>query len=258
MSTDPFVLDTPIIHVWKFDWSVWPEALLASMSAWLFAEEHQQANRYKIPEDRGRFCVGRAMLRYLSGCYLRCDGKALQLEVNHYGKPRWQGFHEQLGFNISHSGDWVLIAFTAGLDVGIDVERVNQSPRFDFLTVAKHAFHPLEMAQLDAMPEEQKKSTFYDLWSCKEAVMKAIGTGFHGVLNQCSVLPLPVQEKWSLIDGAAWNLAVKEIMVKKVTIDSAHVGAIAIQGCAAQPEIKQWRLVDSGLIPMTHKINILP
>lgn len=216
------------------------------MYQWLSIEEQQQAGRYKMADDKARFLVGRAMLRYLSGRYLARDGKSLQLELSAHGKPHLQEWDDKLSFNISHSGDWVMIAFTAGIPVGVDVEQMNRRPRFDFLNVAKHAFHPLEIAAIDAAPEEQKKHVFYDIWTCKEAVIKAIGVGLYGGLHQCSVLPLPKRDQDSIITCEARGSSMHEITVKKLMIDALHVGALAVQGCLPGAQLNEWGLPDSG------------
>lgn len=97
----------------------------------------------------------------------------LTFSYNKYGKPEHQRipFH----FNWSHSGD--MVALTIGEQhVGIDVEQYSTRPLFDYksLCTAKELLWIADQTQNKVFDE---KMAFLMIWSAKEAVLKAIGTG---------------------------------------------------------------------------------
>jgi 4'-phosphopantetheinyl transferase len=73
-----------------------------------------------------------------------------------------------LDFNISHSGNLVVIAFSDGR-VGLDIEELSILPFEDFDRV----FDSIEWKYIGRNPD-----FFFQFWTIKEAVMKADGRGF--------------------------------------------------------------------------------
>ncbi len=68
------------------------------------------------------------------------------------------------------------IAVSARERLGVDVEDRRQ--RRDFNGLAETVFGPNERAEFSLLGERDKFSTFYMLWTLKEALIKALGTGF--------------------------------------------------------------------------------
>lgn len=97
----------------------------------------------------------------------------LTFKYNKYGKPSHQSipFH----FNWSHSGDLIAVTFGEH-QVGIDVEQYTPRPLFDFksLCTAKELSWIADQTRSNTLDE---KMAFLMIWSAKEAVLKAIGTG---------------------------------------------------------------------------------
>jgi 4'-phosphopantetheinyl transferase len=80
-----------------------------------------------------------------------------------------------LEFNLSHSGDYVLIAVAQEHKVGIDVERIRSDMEFE--SIANRFFSPNETAELTSLPPKQKTIAFFNCWTRKEAYIKAQGLG---------------------------------------------------------------------------------
>ncbi|MBL8113616.1 MAG: 4'-phosphopantetheinyl transferase superfamily protein [Acidobacteria bacterium] len=99
-----------------------------------------------------------------------------------HGKPALPGGPE---FNVSHSGDAVLIGVVDGIPIGVDVERVREKPNLD--GIARRFFSAPEAAYLESLAPEARTNAFYRLWTLKEALVKAIGTGIAGNLSQTEV-----------------------------------------------------------------------
>ncbi|MGA9421114.1 MAG: 4'-phosphopantetheinyl transferase superfamily protein [Rhodanobacteraceae bacterium] len=91
-----------------------------------------------------------------------------------YGKPRMQK-PVDIEFNVSHSSRWALLAFARGQPLGVDVECLDRRQRFE--DIADRYFAPGEARDLHLLPASLRPAAFLALWTCKEAVVKALGTG---------------------------------------------------------------------------------
>ena len=149
--------------------------------------------------------IGRGVLRVLLGNYLDRDPAGLSFLTNPYGKPFLSPYDRQksLHFNLSHSGNKILFAFTSACSVGIDVEKID--PDMNVLDIAHRFFADSDYQELLTLPEEDRYQAFFRAWTRKEACIKAAGKGF-------AFDPSSFQEKeWSLIDidcGTGYKAAV--------------------------------------------------
>jgi 4'-phosphopantetheinyl transferase len=92
------------------------------------------------------------------------------------GKPKLGGsLATVLTFNLSHSGEWVLMGFAGGADVGVDLEVVN--PFRDILEVAGRVLTVDEVETLRQLPPSEQGGAFFRGWTRKEALQKARGVG---------------------------------------------------------------------------------
>ena len=89
------------------------------------------------------------------------------------GKPAILGPLCALDFNLSHSGEWLACAVTAGTPVGVDLEHC-RSGRVT-LKLARRFFREEEVAALQDCSQASQCDRFYDLWTLKEAAVKARG-----------------------------------------------------------------------------------
>ena len=76
----------------------------------LSADETERAARFHFDRDRDRFIVSHVALRNILSRYLNCQPNELTFSVDEYGKPALK--EHKLEFNLSHSGDFALIAVT--------------------------------------------------------------------------------------------------------------------------------------------------
>jgi 4'-phosphopantetheinyl transferase len=89
-----------------------------------------------------------------------------------------QGLH----FNVSHSEGMGLVAFTRVGEVGIDVEAIDR--RVDALEVASAYFSRTELAMVAELAGAAQVERFLRIWTRKEAVLKAAGTGVAGGVDR--------------------------------------------------------------------------
>ena len=142
--------------------------------------EQERAARFRRPEDRVRFLVGRAALRQVLGTWLDCDPAALRFRYGPHGKPVLDG-SEQANphFNLAHSGNLILLAFHPSRRVGVDVERLR--PGLDWQPIARRILPAAAVSRLESLPPEQGDAAFLEAWCRLEARLKASGEGLAGL-----------------------------------------------------------------------------
>lgn len=124
-----------------------------------------------------RHGAGRDRLLSLLAAYLGLSVERVTLAEEEHGRPVLIGESVgQLRFNWSHSGDRALIALARSVQPGIDLEQEGRRRR-DELTLANRFFAPQEAAALATLAEADRPRAFLQLWTAKEALLKAHGRG---------------------------------------------------------------------------------
>ena len=164
-----------------------PASTLASRLAWCLApDEEARARRFVAPHDRDRFAAGRAFLRLLLAKYLGVAARDVGFRYDPYGKPVLADPRCGLRFNLAHSGTLAVCAVTRGSgDIGVDVEHVKPIENAEAL--ARAVLSPLELVRLGALPEPVRLRSFYEVWTRKEAFLKALGCGLNRPLHSLEV-----------------------------------------------------------------------
>ena len=127
----------------------------------------------------------RGLLRTLLGQLLHQSPAKICFSNTAHGKP--QLTQHQLQFNISHSQHWLCIAF-ATVPVGVDIEFTAQAPVRPWLALAKRFFTAHEYQHLTKQSADQLANHFFQLWTQKEAVLKAHGGGISAGLQRLDLL----------------------------------------------------------------------
>jgi 4'-phosphopantetheinyl transferase len=96
-----------------------------------------------------------------------------QFSLNAHGKPALAGAIYALDFNLSHSGDWLACAVTAGTPVGVDLEYCHA--KRPTMKLARRFFRQEEAEALQVYRGARQRDRFYDFWTLKEAAVKARG-----------------------------------------------------------------------------------
>lgn len=133
-----------------------------------------RCNRLVSRDLSERFCLARGWLREVLAGYCGCLARDIAFGDNGYGKPYLIDYPE-LNFNLSHSKQWVAIAVTSGNDVGVDVQYADNGRRL--WPIVDRYFAAEERLWLQDLPDERFAQAFYQLWSLKEAFVKAVGLG---------------------------------------------------------------------------------
>lgn len=159
------------------------DPLVAKLAATLDPDEQIRAARYRFAEHRRRFAAARGGLRSLLAKYLGCTAREIVFAYNAHGRPELAyPAAPSLRFNVSHSSDTALYAFTGLPAVGVDLERHRKVDRLAEL--AERYFAPAEFAAWEALPPTDRVAGFFAAWTRKEAYIKAHGRGLSYPLDQ--------------------------------------------------------------------------
>jgi 4'-phosphopantetheinyl transferase len=143
--------------------------------ALLSADEKLRASRFVRPRDRARFVAARSLLRRSLGSVVGLAGKDIVFGYEATGRPYLVDIAAAPDFNVSHSDDVVLIAISRVGRIGVDIEAVR--PMEDLQGLAGQMMHPVEWDSFIGLPADQRTAHFFQLWTRKEALLKASGVG---------------------------------------------------------------------------------
>lgn len=171
-------------------WCAFPDQirapeLLSSYRRLLSDVELANAQRFHFAADRHRYLVTRALLRTVLARYTDVGPGQLRFPVNAYGRPELPAAQcggRRLSFNLSHTPELVMLGLSFDHALGIDVE--NTGRRLDAPDGAHQFLSASERAGLDALPEPLRRQRFFQLWTLKEAYVKARGMGLSIPLDQ--------------------------------------------------------------------------
>lgn len=193
LPSDLLPLSRGEVHLWRFPLEV-SAAEFFLMKNLLSSDELRRADRLLDCRKAQAFVVGRGRLRQLLGSYLQCDSARIVFDYGVHGKPALnQSLASGLSFNLSHAGDWGILALTTAAAVGIDIEKID--PELDFEGVAAKFFKVAENAVLAAVAGPRRRRAFYRLWTEKEARLKGEGEGF-SITDERLALSWQTQRFW--------------------------------------------------------------
>lgn len=155
----------------------WSDQELSNKLVLLPEKLRQQALRKRQWIDQQLSIQGKLLLLHLMN-ELGINPVLSDLMYTDYHRPY---FDNGLDFNIAHSGNTVICCGSDNGRIGIDVEEVKEIDLDDYTDY----FTPNEWGNINRHPN--KFDGFYDFWTRKEAILKAIGTGFHTPLSTVDI-----------------------------------------------------------------------
>ena len=143
------------------------DKMFAGLRSVVSKECYAEVLGYGSKEVALRRLLGEALVRFALKKYWNLTSEDYRIDRGEKGKPFIVGV-ENVFFNISHSGDYVVCA-VSDREIGIEV--------------AGRFFHGEEVAQLKMLEEDKQDQLFFNYWSVKESFLKYIGTGLTRPLN---------------------------------------------------------------------------
>ncbi len=160
------------IVVWRVD------LRLGEPPDWTLLDTREQAvaDAFVYPDDRERYGRTHCALRVLLSDLLDVPPTDVPLAVGKSGKPFLAGTAQQVTFNLSHSRNTALIAIGRNAEIGIDVE--DDDGRTDYNELIDTVFDGETAERLHREEPQRRRQLFLRGWTRKEAVAKALGSGF--------------------------------------------------------------------------------
>ena len=204
------------VHVWMINISDF-YGQPKKFEHFLNRTEKTRAAQFKYDDSRQNFIICRGALRFLLSRYLDENPAKIDIKPNPEGKPvlTEEHHHHDLEFNISHSEEVCLIALSQNLEVGVDVEALK--PLTDLEDMANSFLSMRELGDFLSSSPEKKLTMFYDLWSAKEALLKAIGCGLMIHPREMEIQEIREKKNFS-------------VEYRSNVIDIPHIELVALDG----------------------------
>lgn len=234
-SYKPLILKPNEVHIWAINKK---EHINKLPLYWdiLNTSEKEKAAKFRFESDHNCAVISRGILKNILGNYLNKTPKNIEFKLGEYGKPTLKETSD-IEFNISHSKDSIVMAFTQKNKIGIDVEYTKKD--IEVKKIASHFFAEEEVTSLLALKESYHKQAFYNCWTRKEAFIKALGCGLSFPLDKfvvsldCSKEAQLIATKWDKKEKEKWFL-------KAFEPDKDYIGAVSVKGKVTNMEF--WRI----------------
>lgn len=171
------------VHVWHISL----ESLQEIEVEHLDEQEIKRSEAFYFLKDKNVYKVSRSYLKKILGLYMGTEPEKLLFRLGSKGKPYLQFPVSDLQFNMTHSNQLILIAVTRQNEIGIDVEHLR--PVETLQGVIENQFSMSEQKTLKNCPREEQSKLFFQLWTSKEAFLKAFGTGIREGLQNIALKP---------------------------------------------------------------------
>lgn len=236
-APDHLTLSEDEVHIWRASLDL-DEYFQSSFLKVLSPDENYRAQKFRFAKDNRNFIAARGILRSLLGKYLKISPAEISFQYSKFGKPGIAD-NNSLQFNISHSQNIALFAFTKKFPVGVDVELVNHD--IEVKDIATKFFSANEIMNLLALPEQEQTLGFFNCWTRKEAFIKAVGEGLSFPLDKFEV-SLELGKPANLLATHWEPEAVSKWSMYSISPGANFVGSLAIEGLVEKVNFWNWQM----------------
>ncbi len=177
----------------------------------LSAKEKLKASKFRSSRDQQRYIRSHGILRRILAAYVNCEPCEISFQTTEYGKPFLTNGGREVHFNMSHSNEIAAYAVSKNHELGIDIEHIDHD--LDWFSIAKFAFSQEENDLLESLSNDQQIKAFYSLWTRKEALLKARGTGLSEI---------------ETMSGKEFNSVKRKYLLSTFSCGGSYQGALAV------------------------------
>jgi 4'-phosphopantetheinyl transferase len=224
------------VDLWHVRTDALDAATCAACAALLTPEERAQHGRFVFEQNRLEYLVTRGLARAVLATYVAVRPSELAFVRTEHGRPlldpsafgastsvrfnapsggRPPPPAPDLRFNLTNTVELVACGVALGAEIGIDAEPLARANKI--LEIAATVFTPYERAELDRLSDAPRRRRAVELWTLKEAYMKARGLGFSLPVKGFELVMgdrhAPVLRLHPEVqdDPARWTLAIHEL-----------------------------------------------
>ncbi len=238
MSTLP--LKTGIVDLWTLSTDSLTLADEIRMRALLSDEELTVVDKCRRVGERRSRLLGRALLRTVLTRYTGISPTLLQFSRSEFGKPALADPELGVAFNLSHTDDKVVCAFSRECNLGVDIEHIRY--RKELLNIMDGYMSIAEKCRITGEPWPKQQKVFFDHWVLKESFVKATGDGLTQPLDQVEFHKLSGSqfEFRPVIHGKrtrwrSWLWPIDELHRLSITIDRSMRRRVMFRGFYVLP-----------------------
>ncbi|RVE47416.1 hypothetical protein evm_007926 [Chilo suppressalis] len=225
---------------WAFNVSTWKpkECDILKASSLIQPEEKERISRFVFIDDAKSSLIGRLMMRKFVHMSTKIPYKEIKFGRDSHGKPYLLGTGDiPLSFNLSHQGDYVVLAGNTKQNIGVDVMKIEPPSNkniSEFFRLMSRQFSRQEWDIIKSFPTEQQQvACFYRNWCLKESYVKNTGFGITVPLQEISFVmkTLKLEAGQFVTDTVLYergNLK-NEWLFEEVLLDDKHCVAVSIK-----------------------------
>lgn len=225
---------------WAFNTREWQptkeEILLAS--SYIQNEEKQRISRFVFQNDAKSSLIGRLMLRKYVQTSTSTPYGEIKFGRDDRGKPfLLNPIDLKISFNVSHQGDFVVLAGCKDWNVGIDVMKIEPPVNKnipEFFRIMARQFSPREWSTIRSFSTELEQiACFYRIWCLKESYVKNVGFGITVPLDEISfqLKTLHLEMGKIVTDTVLYerNALKEDWIFEETLLDEKHAVAVSLQ-----------------------------
>jgi 4'-phosphopantetheinyl transferase len=201
-----------IIDIWRINISKNLSKLNYFISL-LNPAEITRGDKYYQTKDKNRFIISRGALRHILGLHLNQSAASVIFNIDINKKPFVEN-QSGLQFNVSHSGDWIIIAI-ANATVGADVEFINHN--FQYIDVLEDNFSIDEIKQIKG---NNSIEIFFKFWTRKESITKTTGKGLDENLKL-----IPATDGTHFADSVIID-SITDLFISTFKLDEVYIASV--------------------------------
>ena len=162
------------------------ENMVPTLYHYLSGNERSRAERFQRESDYNCYVTVHALLRIELSKELGIKAASIRIGESEKGRPFIKD--ADMPFSLSRTKNQFAFVFgKRNQHLGIDIEQIK--PDIDFVSIARsHYSHKEQQLVLAQKSISDQKRLFFEIWTRKEALLKAIGIGINTELSKVQVL----------------------------------------------------------------------
>lgn len=183
-------------------------------------DEQIKSEMFIKEEDRIRFILSKIYLKKLLSNYLKIEPSQLEFKYSEQNKPILTNY-PMINFNLSHSGQYIIIGFANKWSVGVDIELMNT--HLDLYSLINNCMSSPEVSVI--LNSEMPRQMFYKYWTRKEALLKGVGIGLTDRLKDINCNDglnlVPIEFSGFASPWKVWSFEMENSYSVSIALDSA-------------------------------------
>lgn len=225
---------------WAFNAKEWKptNSEIEAASSYIQREEKERIAKFVFQDDAKSSLIGRLMLRKYIHDSTSIPYDEIRLGRDSHGKPTLLGVGDGIThFNISHQGDYVVLAGSPTHQIGVDVMKIEPPVNKnipEFFRLMSRQFSPKEWETIRSFPSEMEQvACFYRHWCLKESYVKNTGFGITVNLAELSFcLKTPKLKVGEVVKGTVLyekNVLKQDWVFEETLLDEKHAVAVSLR-----------------------------